>query len=157
MRSSTLRRVGCSRSISRKPVSLPMLHLLGRHQRRHRCWRAIETFGARASQHALVFMREDLDEARLRIGPMLQDPGGARAAGQVAMPLKQTTHTIDIFAAGQRFQIYAGPVATPRGEVALVVVDIRDASAHACCEVAPGRSKHNHHSVGYVLAAVVPD
>ena len=68
-------------------------------------------------------MREDLDKARLRVGPVLQNPRRARAAGQVAMAFQQYAHLGHIRFRIQRLQIDAGLVASPRGEVALLVVD----------------------------------
>ena len=55
----------------------------------------------------------------------------------------------------QRLQIDAGLVAAARREVALIVVDIRDAAAHACGKVAAGLAEHNDGAVGHVLAAVI--
>lgn len=40
-------------------------------------------------------------------------------------------------------------------EVADLVVDIGDATGHAGCEIAAGRSENDHRSAGHVLAAMV--
>jgi hypothetical protein len=83
-------------------------------------------------------VREDLDEARLRVGPVLENPCGARAAGEVAMAFEQAATRLDVFGIDQRLQIDAGLVAARVGEVALIVVDVGDAAAHAGGEVAAG-------------------
>ena len=100
-------------------------------------------------------MREDLDEVRLRVGPVLEDPGGARAAGEVAMAREQAADCFNVFGVDERLQIDAGLVAAARGEVALIVVDVGDAAAHAGGEVAAGGTEDDDEAVGHVFAAVV--
>src|ERR1017187_6096727 len=97
---------------------------------------SVDGLRALDTENALVFVREDFDEERLRIGPVLENPCGARAAGEVTMAREQGADVFDVFGVGQRLQINAGLVAAARGEVALVVVDVGDAAAHACSEVA---------------------
>ncbi len=92
---------------------------------------------------------------RLRVGPVLENPGGARAAGEVAMAREQAADLIDIFVVDERLEIDAGLVAAARGEVALIVVDVGDAAAHAGGEVAAGGTEHDDEAVGHVFAAVV--
>src|SRR5580692_7504747 len=103
MRSSGLRRVGCSRGISRKPVTLPIIHLGCAYQRRHRDWRAIDGFCPFDTEHTLVFVRKDLDEVGASGGPVLQNPGGARTAGKIAMALEQSANEGDVLLAVQGF------------------------------------------------------
>src|SRR5580658_6166931 len=112
-----------------------MLHLCGRHQRRRNSWRAVEAFGARVSEYTLVLVREDFDEARLRVGPVLQNPCCAGAASQITMAFKQAAYAVNISTVNKWLKIDAGLVAATRGKVALVVVDIRDPAAHAGGEV----------------------
>src|SRR5580658_4300336 len=134
MRSPGLRREGCSRCSSRNPVTLPMLHLRGGCHAWRRSGGMMNRFsggGARYSQNALVLMREDLDEPWLGIGPVLENPCGARAAGEVAMTLKLAANYFNVFGVGQWLQIHAGLDAATRAEVALIVVNIGDAAAHA--------------------------
>src|ERR1700722_5871110 len=100
-------------------------------------------FGTIQAQDALVFVREDLDEARLRIGPVFEDPCGARAAGKVAVALEQAANAVYIGGFNQRLQIDTGLVAASCFEVALIVVDIGDAAAHAGGEVAAGGSEND--------------
>src|SRR5215469_1155831 len=157
MRSSDLRRVGCSRSISRNPVILPMVHLGRAHQRRRIGWRTVSSFSARNVEHALVFMREDLDEIGLRDGEVFEDPRGARAAGGIAMALEKAAHNGDVFVEDERLKIDHGLVAAARGEVADVVVYVGDATAHAGGEVAAGGPDDDDEAVGHVLASVVAD
>ena len=66
------------------------------------------------AEHALVLVREDLDELRLRLGPVLQDPCGARAAGEIAMALEQAADHCDILVGFERLEIDAGLVAAAR-------------------------------------------
>src|SRR3954470_16225228 len=136
MRSSTGRRVGCSRSISRNPVTLPMLHLGCANQGRRSC--GIVFLRGRNPEHALELVGENLDEARLRLGPVFQYPCGAGAAGEIAMTREQSADHGDILVSFERVEIDAGLVAAPGSEVAHVVVDVRDTSAHAGGEVAAG-------------------
>src|SRR5579859_7160149 len=99
MRSSAGRRTACSRSISRNPVTLPMLHLGGGLDMRRDSdinWRRVDGFDAFYAQYALVFVREDLDEAGLSFAPMLEDPRCARASGEVAMAFEQTANLSDV-------------------------------------------------------------
>src|SRR6266567_5584106 len=136
MRSSGLRRVACSRSISRKPVTLPIVHLCRAHQRRRNGWRTVSLFRALDAKHALVFMREDLDEVGTSGLPVFKDPRSTRAAGEFAMALEQSANECDVFLKFQRFQIHGGLVAAASSEVAGIVVDIRDTAAHARGKVA---------------------
>ena len=48
-------------------------------------------------------------------------------------------------------------VATARGEVALIVVDVGDAAAHACGKVAAGGTENDGEAVGHVFAAMIAD
>jgi hypothetical protein len=53
-------------------------------------------FGARESKNALVLVRKDLDETRLRVSPVLENPSRARAAGQVAMAFEQASYAVNV-------------------------------------------------------------
>ena len=109
----------------------------------------------RNAQHALVFVREYFDESRLSIGPVLQNPGRARTAGEVAMALQQCPHALDISLLNQRLQIHACLVAPPGSKVSAAVKHIRDSAAHAGREVPPRLPQDDDCSVGHVLAPVV--
>src|ERR1035438_10195702 len=159
-----MRRAGCSLSISKNPVNLPMMHLGCRRYGRRSSWKngvdrggvcTRRSFVARNSQDALVLVWKDLDEARLRLGPVLQNPCGVRASGQVAMAFEQAAHPDYILRENQWFQIDAGLIAATRSEVAPLVIDVCVASAHAGGKVASGLSDYHHRAVGHVLAAVV--
>src|SRR5947209_1740257 len=71
------------------------------------------------------------------------------------MTLKQTAHHGDILVIFERVKIDTGLVAAPGSEVAHVVVDVRDAPAHAGGEVAARRPDHHDGAVGHVFASVV--
>ena len=129
----------------------------GGHQKRRNGGRSVDGLSAGYAQDALVLVREDLDELGLLTGPVLEDPCGARAAGEVAMAREQGAEFFDVFRVDQRFEIDAGLVAAARGEVALIVVDVGDAAAHAGGEVAAGGTEDDDEAVGHVLAAVVAD
>src|SRR5580658_4939404 len=109
MRSSGLRRVGCARSISKKPVTLPMLHLGSgsRHERRCVDGRSVDSGGALDAENPLVFVREDLDELRLGVGPVLENPRGARAAREVAMACEQALHAVNVGGVYEWFEVDA--------------------------------------------------
>ena len=109
------------------------------------------------TEDALVLVREDFDEERLRVGPVLENPRGARAAGQVAMAREQGVDFLDVVGVDQWLEIHAGLVAAARGEVALIVVDVGDAAAHAGGEVAAGGTENDGEAVGHVFAAVIAD
>ena len=51
---------------------------------------------------------------------------------------EQGADLFNIFGMDQWLKVNAGLVAAARGEVALIVVDVGDAAAHACSEVAAG-------------------
>src|SRR5579862_4260594 len=71
------------------------------------------------------------------------------------MALEQTPHVRDVGVADEWLEIHAGLVAVARREVAAVIIDVRNAAAHAGGEVAAGGTDHNDLAVGHVLAAVV--
>src|ERR1035438_2512361 len=101
-----------------------MMHPRGsRHRRRRRNIRRILRLNSGHAEHALVFMREHLDEALLRVGPMLQDPSSSRATSEVTMAFEEPSHFGDIFIAHKRLKIDAGFIAAARREIALIIVD----------------------------------
>src|ERR1039458_8269148 len=73
------------------------------------------------------------------------------------MAREQGADFVDVVGVGQRLQIHAGLVAAARGEVALIVVDVGDAAAHAGGEIAAGGTEDDDEAVGHVFAAVVAD
>src|ERR1700722_9756653 len=149
--------MGCSRSTSRKPVTLPMLHLgcCGLNLRHCVSWWTVDGVNPLDAEHALVLMREDLDELRLRVGPVLEDPRSARASGVIAMALKQGAHFSDIFVGFERLKIHAGLVTATCGEVTLIVEYEGTATAHTGGEVAARCAEHNDSAIGHVFAAVI--
>ena len=107
------------------------------------------------AEDALVFVREDFDEERLCVSPVLENPGGTGAAGEVAMTGEQSLNFFNVFGVDQGLQIHAGLVAAARGEVALIVVDVGDAAAHARGEIAAGGTEDDDETVGHVFAAMI--
>src|SRR5208283_5116624 len=112
--------------------------------------RCVDGRGALDAEDPLILVREDLDELRLSFGPVLEDPGGARAAGEVAMASEERADEFDVGGAREGLEIDTGLVAAARGEVALIVVDVGDAAAHAGGEVAAGGSETDDEAVGHV-------
>src|ERR1700722_18507494 len=109
------RRLGCSRSISRNPVSLPMLNLLSRrHPRRRTGWSDVNRIGTLHTEHPFILMRENFDEARLRLGPVLQNPRRTRTPSQLAMTLQQRAHFSNVSLRLERLQVNHRLVAAPR-------------------------------------------
>src|ERR1039458_32925 len=87
MRSAGGRRAATSRVYSRKPVTLPMEHLLAaRRDGQHGFPR----------QNALVFAGEDLDELGEHLLPAFEDPFGARALSDFDVLRNQTVEQGDI-------------------------------------------------------------
>ena len=72
------------------------------------------------------------------LGRPKNGPEAETSLKSVAVALEQAAHAVHVFGGDQRFQIDAGQVAAPGGEVALIVVDIGDAAAHPGGEVASG-------------------
>src|SRR6185437_3894649 len=87
--------------------------------------------------------------------PVLQYPGCLRAAGQLNMALNQRAHLLNVRGLHQRLQVHARKIATARAEVTLVVIDIRDAAAHAGSKVASCSAKDHNETLGHVLASVI--
>ncbi len=102
-------------------------------------------------------MREYLDEFRLRISPVLEDPSSTRAARVVAMALQQGAYFGNVLVADKRLDIDAGFVAAARREVALIVENEGAPPAHAGGEVAAGGTEYDDGAIGHVFAAVVTD
>ncbi len=73
------------------------------------------------------------------------------------MAREQGADFFDVVGIDERLEIDAGLVAAARGEVALIVVDVGDAAAHAGGEVAAGGTENDDEAVGHVFAAVVAD
>ncbi len=121
-------------------------------------------------QRPLVLVREDLDEAAARLVPVVEDVARAQAAGPfvmvrdeclqqrlVGLPLVPDAALERLFLIGRRRDMAErdhGGVAA-RGEVAVLVVDVGDAAAHAGGEVASGLAEHDDGAAGHVFAAVV--
>src|SRR5258708_15944547 len=156
--------VSATRSSSMKPVILPMLRNLlalggagGLGGRLH---------DMHLAKRPLVFVRKYLDEAASHRIPMVEhrqctraaretqvalDPGPKHRFVQFAQmpqaPLSgsdQLSLEARLFCAGKhRLQAHHRQVTAPR-ECAVFVVDVRNPSAHACREIAPGTSKHAH-------------
>src|SRR5215471_14790411 len=120
MRSAGGRRLGSSRVYSRKPVTLPtehlrgggrlLLHSMDRRQKAIVC----PTWGV---QHALVFLREDLDELLEHGVPVFQYPLGARAARQIEVLLDQIENQRGVLQR-HRVEIHTRAIAAAFGEVA---------------------------------------
>src|SRR6266404_1337415 len=98
MRSTGGRRTGVSRVYSRKPVTLPMRHLLpgsvdngGEHRLQDLALRLL------LRHHALEFVRIDLHKLRKHGGPVLENSLGARTSGFFVMAVNPVLEQLLIF------------------------------------------------------------
>jgi hypothetical protein len=77
------------------------------------------------AHHALVFVREDLDELRSHLAPVLENPLTARAGGCLHMLLDQALKRLDVSGIFQWLQIDTGLITQDAGEFAgLIAVDL---------------------------------
>src|SRR5215831_13288065 len=139
------------------PVVLPMLQLLRVGQNRDGFARNVCLIDPWDTQYALVFVREDFDEAGYCFVPVLKNPLGSLAAGELHVTAHQIADELHILHFEERFEIHGFYVAALLGEVSVFVEDVRDAAAHSGREVAPAGTEHNHQTVRHVLAAVIAD
>ena len=89
-----------------KPVVLPMLHLLvlcllGMRKNSDRFARYIGLRAAADSQHSLEFVRENFDEPRDQLVPVVENPLSAAAARQFSVTRDQVSDDLDILTVGQ--------------------------------------------------------
>src|ERR1700675_4182745 len=93
-----------------KPVVLPMLHLLLWHRLgvgqngEGLAW-DVRMLAAAHAQHALEFVRKNLDEARARVLPIVKNPLRARTPGQLQVARNETTDDLHILSIEQRLKI----------------------------------------------------
>src|SRR5215469_12456218 len=82
---------GCSM----KPEILPMQRL---HQFRHWKWLSGNVLmpGAAHAQHPLEFVRENLDETRQHVHPVIENVLGALASSQFEMAFDQSVNQVHI-------------------------------------------------------------
>src|SRR5574337_738555 len=166
------------RSNSGNPVILPMLvgsWLLRRCDRlRVRTGLADRLHGLARRGHlaerAPVFVREDLNEARSRGVPVVDDLARTQASGPGVVLLDQRAQQVLVglaavpeaavdrrllFGARQHLLERDHRGVAAAGELAVLVPDVGDAARHPGGEVAPGASEHDRGAAGHVLAAVV--
>src|SRR6202451_1298956 len=158
----TGRRGACSRAYSRKPVSLPMLHLLGLDQRVQRRAGNVGLASATYPQHSLVFVREDFDKPRQRLRPVVENPSRARAAGEFQMPRHEISYKLrfrelSILRFENRFEVNRIEIAALFGEVSTLVKHVGDASTHTGGKISATSSEDKHQALGHVFAAMVSD
>jgi hypothetical protein len=75
------------------------------------CGGSVDGINAGDAKNALVLVGEDLDEQRLSTSPVLEDPCGTRAAGEIAMTDEQALDPLNIGGIDERLEIDAGLVA----------------------------------------------
>src|SRR3954469_4250710 len=126
MRSTGSRRGATSRGYSRKPETLPTGHP-------HRLGDALR---AAHAQNPFVLVREDFDEFRAHLFPVLNDPLAARTLG-VFDVLRDQREQLRLIFIRDRLEVDGRGVAPLLGEVALLVEDVRNPAAHTGGEVAP--------------------
>src|SRR5581483_3536997 len=118
-----------------KPVVLPMLHLLCSSQNRDWFSRDVGPLAATDAQDSLELVREDLDEPRDSVGPIVEDPFGATTAGEFRVARYKIFHHFQIARIMQRLKIDRVQVTTLLGEVAALIVNVGDTTAHAGSEI----------------------
>src|SRR5437763_1811497 len=102
MRSTTGRRWGSSRVYSRKPVILPMQDRSLAVAAQLRVAGSLEVakrqrlFVSGQAQHALKLVREYLDKLAHHVGPVFENPLGARTSRRFEMPQNQILDCLDI-------------------------------------------------------------
>src|ERR1017187_1088409 len=138
-----------------KPVVLPMLHLLGGLQNRYGLVRNVSLLAAAHAQYPFEFVREDFDESRVHVVPVIENPLGATAASQVHVTINEIADNLHVLNFKQRFEVDGIEVAAFLSEIHALVENIGDAAAHASGEISATGAEHQHQPVCHVLAAVV--
>ena len=126
--------------------------------------------GVHLAERALVLVREHLDElgratrpsgrgcrARAGAGPpvvVLDQLLQHRLVGLALVPDRAVDAGLLLGRGSTLLERHHRGVAA-LGEVAVLVVDVGDAAAHAGREVAAGLAEHDHRAAGHVLAAMV--
>ena len=88
-------------------------------------------------------------------GPVVEDPGGARAAGQIAVPREQAAHASRLASGRPAARDRPCPGCSGAWRSRPCRRDVGDAAAHAGGEVAAGAAEDDHDAAGHVLAAVI--
>src|SRR5450631_1650521 len=138
-----------------KPLVLPMLHLLGGRRNRYRKVRNVSLLAAAHAQDSFEFVREDLDESRVHVVPVIENPLGATAASQVHVASNEIADTLHILNFKQRFEVDGVEVAAFLSEIHALVENISDTTAHASGKISAARTEHQHQPVCHVLAAMI--
>src|SRR5438552_6309169 len=137
------------------PVVLPMLHLLCRLQDGDGLAWDIRLLSAADSQHSLELMWENLDEARNHLLPVVENPPGAAAAGQIQVARDQISDELHVLLIEQRFEIDRVQIAALLGEISTFVKNVGDTAAHAGSKIPATGAEHDHQPVRHVFAAMV--
>src|SRR5215471_3612217 len=111
--------------------------------------------GAAHAQYPLEFVREDLDETRQHVHPVIENVFGALASRQFEMALDQPVNQLHIARLDYRLQIDGSEIGALLGEISALIKHVSDAAAHASREIPSAGAEHDHQSVRHVLAAVV--
>ena len=112
---------------------------------------------ARHSQHSLELVREDLDEARGHIVPVVENPLGTAAGRQLQVRQQEISDDYHIRLVEQGLQIDGIEITPLLGKVSALVEDISGTAAHSSSEISAAGAEHQNDAVGHVLAAVVAD
>src|SRR5579863_8614686 len=97
---------------------------------------------ARNTEDALVLMLENFEEIRLRLVPVFENPGCARAAGQIPMTCDEIKNELKVAWIAERFQIHRLQIAALRGKIAALIVDVGNPAAHAGGKVPAARAQN---------------
>src|SRR3989344_606020 len=144
-------RYGCfARLNSMKPVALPMRRL-------HPCLVLGHAGLARLGdgrEHALVILRDDPDELRLRGLPVVEQLLRQRRAGVLRVAAQQLLHLLHILGIAERLEFDHRRVATAL-EVTARIEHECESAGHAGGEVAPHGTDDDHAPAGHALAFVL--
>src|ERR1700722_7156481 len=123
------------------PVGLPMLHLIAwrglgmgkfrLHQHSDRRLGDVGLLAASDSEYALELVRENFDEARGGIAPIVENRLGARAGSQYQVTGDQVADDLDILRIEQWLKINRIKIAALLGEVPALVEHVSNTAAHA--------------------------
>src|SRR5579859_7625275 len=105
-------------------------------------------------QHSAIVVGHHFHEVPQLALPVVKDSLGYRTVGVLQVVFQQVTNDVDVFGAVGRLEADHLVVAEAR-ELARIVVDVGDASAHARGKVAAGRADDHDPAAGHIFAPVV--
>src|ERR1700738_4043120 len=102
-------------------------------------------------------MRENFDEARQHLLPVIENIVCGLTSRELKMFLDQIPYQLDIARFDHWFKINRRQIASLLGEIASLVADVSNAAAHSSCKISTARTQHDHQAISHVLTTVVAD